>query len=421
MSNHLAIATVSAAIGRLIQGGLDEDVPGATVSHERPGGAADDARRGVTVFLYQVTPNAALRNADLPGRDPGGRLVQRPAAALDLHYLLTCFGDASAFEPERIMASLARRLHEHAVLDPALIAAALEDAQNAAALLGSDLGSAPERVRLAPTPLNLEELSKLWSILFQTSYRLSVAYRASAVQIESRAEAAGGLPVRRRGGFVLPIAQAEIVAVRAEAGAALPILPGTRILVTGRGLDRGVLTLNGIVATPASVTESRIEMHLTPASLGGASLPAGVVAARIRLPPPAGAPTHLARETAAFPFLLRPTVAPGAVTAGPPDAEGRRDGTIAVTLTPALAAGQEVRLILDRAAPRPPVSAVLAPNIPANAVFPLADVIFGFNDLPAGTYLVRVQVDGAESAMTVEGNPTDPEFGNVTGPRVVVP
>jgi hypothetical protein len=421
VSNHLAIATVSAALGRLIQGGLDADVPGATVSHERPGGPGDDARRGVTVFLFQVTPNAALRNADLPARDAGGRLVQRPTAALDLHYLLTCFGDAASFEPERIMGSLARRLHEQAVLDPPLIAAAVEEAQNLPHLAGSDLGDAPERVRFAPTPLNLEELSKLWSILFQTSYRLSAAYRASVVQLEARADAAPGLPVRRRGGFVLPLAQAEILAVKAADGPTRPITWGSSILLTGRGLDRGTLLVNGVAATPASITRERIELDLLPASFGGAVLNAGVATVRLRLPPPPGAPAHLARETAAFPFLLRPVAVPGALAAGPADPDGRHDGTLTVTLDPPLATGQAVRLLLDRVLPRPPVAAVLAPVIPAAAVFPLADVAFAFTELPAGTYLLRAQLDGAESAMVVATNPADPAFGTITGPQVIVP
>jgi hypothetical protein len=421
MSNHLAIATVSAALGRLIQTGLDADVPGATVTHDRPGGAGDDKRHGVTIFLYQVTPNVALRSADLPGRDASGHLVRRPAVALDLHYLLTCFGNASTFEPERIIASISRQLHERASLDPKLIKAAVEDAQNAATLANSDLGSAPERVRLSPVSLNLEELSKLWSVLFQTSYRLSVAYRASVVQIESRTDATGGVPVRRRGSFVLPLNTAEIFDVRAAAGAMKPIQLGDRIVVTGRNLNLGELTLNGIVAAPTLVTESRIELELAPASLGGASLPAGVVTACIRLPAPPGAPAHLARETAAFPFLLRPQVTPGTVTAGPPDADGLRDGSITVVLNPGLRKGQQARLLLDSTARRPIVSAVLAPVIPEGAAFPLSALTFSFTNLPAGSYLLRVQVDGSESAMAVADNPADAEHGNVIGPRVVIP
>lgn len=427
MSNHLAIASVSAALGRLIQGALDLDVPGATVSHERPGGQSDDQRRGVNIFLFQVTPNASLRNLDLPTRDRSGRLVDRPTAALDLHYLLTFYGDASTFEPERILGSVARRLHERPVLDRDLVTAAAEDAQNAAAIGLTDLADAPELVKLSPTPLNLEELSKLWSILFQTPYRLSAAYRGTAVQIEARTEVSRGLAVRSRGGFVLPIGAAEITSVVSVDGAAAPILWGGRIVVTGRGLDQpgAIVTLNAIAATtdPATASRERVEIDLVPTSLGGAVLPAGVVLARLRLPAPPGAPAHLARETPACPFLLRPALAlpAGAVAAGPPDVDGRRDGTVTVDLVPSLSQGQTARLVLDRTSPRPAELAVLAPQIPPAAVFPLPQVTFAFTGLGPGTYLVRAQIDGAESPLDVETNPADPAFGTVTGPTVTVP
>jgi hypothetical protein len=427
MSNHLAVATVSAALGRLLQGALDVDVPGATVSHDRPGGPNDDQRRGVNIFLFQATPNPALRNLDLPTRDSAGRRSSRACAAIDLHYLLTFYGDAATFEPERVLGSVARCLHEQPVLDRALISSAIEDAQNVAVIGGSDLADAPELVKFAPTPLNLEELSKLWSILFQTAYRLSAAYRGTVVQIEARDEVARSLPVRSRGGFVVPITAAGISAVQPATRPGDPIVWGGRIAVIGRGFDLpgAAITLNGIAATPdpATATRVRVEIDLTPGSLGGAELSAGVVLARVRLPPPPGAPAHLARETPAFPFLLQPSLslAPGAVVAGPPDAEGRHDGSITVGLVPPLGAEQTARLLLDRTTPRPPVTASLSPEIPAGAVFPLAQVPFAFADLPPGTYLVRAQVDGAESPLTVETDPADPDFGTVTGPTVTIP
>jgi hypothetical protein len=427
MSNHLAIAATSAALGRLLQDALDVDVPGAKVSHERPGGPGDDARRGVNIFLFQITPNAALRNLDLPTRDTGGRTVARATAALDLHYLLTCYGDVTSFEPERVMGSVVRRLHERPLLDSDLIRATLADAQNTGVIGDSDLADAPERVKFAPTPLNLEELSKLWSILFQTPYRLSTAYRGTVVQIEARVPVASGLPVRHRSGFVAPIPDAGITAVESADGRTAPILDGGRVVVTGRGFDlQGAqVTLNRIVATldPATAARERVEIILVPASLGGARLSAGVVTARVALPPPDGAPAHLARETPAFPFLLRPSLslAAGAVVAGPPDAEGRRDGTITVALAPPFGQGQDARLLLDRTAPRPPLSVVLEPRIPGGATFPLAQLVFPFAELSAGTWLVRLQVDGAESPLTVGTNPADPDFGTVTGPTATIP
>jgi len=81
MSNHLAIATVTATLSRTLAAAVGTDVSAANVTTLRP----DDApERGVNVYLYQVTPDAAWRNADLPTRRDDGRLAQRPRVALDL-------------------------------------------------------------------------------------------------------------------------------------------------------------------------------------------------------------------------------------------------------------------------------------------------------------------------------------------------
>jgi len=87
MSNFLAIATVTATLGQVLQPAVGAGVPGATVTTLRPDGAGAGPRpTGVNIYLYQVTPNAAYRNADLPTRTSEGDLMQRPQAALDLHY-----------------------------------------------------------------------------------------------------------------------------------------------------------------------------------------------------------------------------------------------------------------------------------------------------------------------------------------------
>ena len=45
--------------------------------------------------------------------------------------------------------------------------------------------------------MNLEELSKLWSVFFQTPYALSIAYQASVVLIEPDLEPIDAAPGAR--------------------------------------------------------------------------------------------------------------------------------------------------------------------------------------------------------------------------------
>ncbi len=181
MSNHLAIATVTAALSRDLQAAVGADVPGALVTMVRP----DDtgvSQMGVNIFLYQVTPNAAQRNHDLPTRRPDGTMVLQPQAAIDLHYLLSFYGNEVELEPQRLLGSTIRALHTR----PLLTRASVRSTIDALAFLDdSDLDEELESVKFTPVPFNLEELSKLWSVFFQTPYVLSVAYQASAVLIST--------------------------------------------------------------------------------------------------------------------------------------------------------------------------------------------------------------------------------------------
>lgn len=202
MSNHLAIAAVTASLVRYLQGAVGADVGNAVVTAVRPDGPNSGVPEvGVNIFLYQATPNVAWRNQDLPTRRPDGSLNQRPQIALDLHYLLTFYGDETQLEPQRILGSTVRALHARPVLTRQEIRGAV--AANAF-LAGADLADEIETVKLTPQPLTLEELSKLWSVLFQTPYTLSMAYDASVVLITADSQPSMVQPVTAPAIHVFP-------------------------------------------------------------------------------------------------------------------------------------------------------------------------------------------------------------------------
>src|SRR5215470_6001606 len=101
MGNDLAIATVTATVRDLPFSAISPVIPGADVTMVRPDGTASGVpTTGVNVFLYQVTPSAALRTDDLPTRNQAGDLIQRPRIGLDLHYLLTFYGPEAQLVPQ---------------------------------------------------------------------------------------------------------------------------------------------------------------------------------------------------------------------------------------------------------------------------------------------------------------------------------
>jgi hypothetical protein len=207
MSSYLAIATVTATLSDMLQKAAQAAISGAVVTNKRPeklGSEIQDAS-AINLYLYQVVQSPGWVNFDLPSRTSNGQLVRWPPVrnaagavvqppdvlpvhvALDLYYLLTFHGSEISLEPQRLLGSAVIALHEHPILLPADIEAAIA---GRAFLAGSDLAQQVERVKLDQLNLSMEELSKLWSIFLQIPYVLSVVYRASVVLIESSLSAA---------------------------------------------------------------------------------------------------------------------------------------------------------------------------------------------------------------------------------------
>ena len=115
MSNALAIATVTRTLAQIVRTAVQSVVPGSDVLTSRPDAAATAEPRA-RLFLYQISPNAALRNNDLPTRAANGTLTSRPTAALDLHYLLSFYGNETELEPQRMLGAAVRDLHAQPVL-----------------------------------------------------------------------------------------------------------------------------------------------------------------------------------------------------------------------------------------------------------------------------------------------------------------
>ena len=212
MSNFLAPATVTAALRTLLVEGLAADnlalggLPvGTNVIIGRPDMVTDTNLPQINIYLYQVVPNTHWRNHDLPTRNGRGQLARNPRAAIDLHYLLSFFGIEAQLQPQRIMGSVVHLLNDEPVLTPPRIEAAVAGFPF---LANSDLANEIERVKFTPIAYSLEELSKLWSVFFNTTYSLSIAYGASVVFVEAAEPTPAPLPVRERRVESIPSAAA---------------------------------------------------------------------------------------------------------------------------------------------------------------------------------------------------------------------
>lgn len=428
MSNFLAIATVTATLRQVLDDAVSKDVNGASAKAVRPNAPSNLLPNpGVNVYLYQVTPNAAFRNADVPTRGPDAGLVQRPRAAMDLHYLLSFYGEEGELEPQRVLGSAVRVLHEQPILPRQKI----RDVINAAAFLTtSNLDEEVELVKLTQLPLSLEELAKLWSVFFQTAYVLSVAFQASVVLIEGKAAPRATLPVRERNLYVIAFQQPVIESIASAAGPQQPIVVGSTLRITGAAL-RGNVTRVRIgqqLATPApdQVSATQIDVPLP----GG--LRAGIQSAQVEHPTLMGTPPtlHSGVESNAAPFVLQPTIILAVSNVGPTldngtpvvvDGVTLRSATITTTFTPLVGRTQRVKLLLyefnapgGRPARAYVFDAPLANGITNPAQSDTATIAFPIERVVPGSYLARVHVEGAESPLTADAS------GRYNAPQVTI-
>jgi hypothetical protein len=421
MSNPLAIATVTATLHHVLTHALPASgVNGATVTNLQ----LNDAHLpfpGINIFLFQVTPNAALRNADLPTRRADGSLLRRPQVAIDLHYLLTFYGTDTTFDQQRLLGAAIRQLHAHPVLGRDTVRKAITENP---LLSASDLAEQIDVVRITPATVSLEDLSKLWVIFPDKDYVLSTIYIAGVVLIETDDVPPGtALPVLRRHVIAVPFNLASIDSVQPQP-VELLTSPPTPLTLIGSNLnpsDEVTFTTPGLTTTLAgtilsSVNDTHMTVLLPPGLRPGLNTVRLTQLAPISASHPSAAPRILSQSNAA-PFVLRPTIQSLAVSSP--------TGAITAVLAPPVGPQQQVMLMLNQLSV-PASASVPAGTQPASFVLPASPhptetdtfvfdyTTFSGAGLPSGTYLARARVDDAESRLETTAL-------GFSGPLVMIP
>lgn len=402
MSNYLAVATVTETLRSLVLQAV-QAIPGTDVTTERPerGAGGDEARPRVNVFLYMAMPNPSLRNADLPMRNAEGQLSNRPVAPLDLYYLVTFYGSTKQQVAQQLMALTALALHERAVLTRDDVLQAIASAPEGY-LDGSDLPDQPQRVYLTPLPHTLEELSKLWSILFQVPYNLSMALQASVVMLDGP-PAAQALPVRQPPAISAVPGRAPVLLAVVADQAGEPIVACCRVEVRGVALDGVEIRVDGVPAPVEERSPDRLVVRLD-----GPHLRAGRMEMR----------AHRGDVASnELPFILAPLVRAASVVPA-----GRRGSpAVRVEVEPWVPETTRVTLLLDAQDGSGRGYAFDAPEVLPVPAHPRRRGTFTISvpGVAAGTYLVRVQVGGAVSP--VAATRLADCGGAIQAPTVVLP
>jgi hypothetical protein len=274
---------------------------------------------------------------------------------------------------------------------------------------------------------NLEELSKLWSVFFQTTYNLSLAFQVSVVFIDGAEVATPALPVQSRNIYVRPFVQPTVERVLSQKTPTADVLAnqvvvvGDTIVLAGRQLmgDVTLIRLGELEVTPLEVNDTQIKFLLAMPPFAAQSLRAGVQGLQVVQQVLMGTPEapHAGNESNVVPFVISPTVTAGAVSISNHVVDGVTLCTDDVTLNfiPRVGVRQRVVLLLNEFNP-PTTRPAWAyrfevPFTPANpADTSVASIVTRVHEVAAGSFLVRVQVDGAESPLDPGPDPANPFF-----------
>lgn len=432
MSTAHAIAAVTKVLVNVVDDALKtanlagivgSDVAVSALPPRRIDLSGDSDPNQVNLFLYLARPNQAGSGFDLPTRDSSGARTRNTPLALDLYYLVTAYGSAD-YHAHMILGHTLQVFHESPILARDTIRAKLKPSaipSNAEqALAESRLADQAELIKVSTENLTSEDLSRLWSAL-GAEYRPSVAYRVTVLLIEAQASTKSGLPVLQRQVYIRPFNSPAIESLAAKsapnelASENQPILPGYTLVLAGKNL-RGELTrvaIDGVKidAPSAFISPARVDVPL-PLTLRAGPHGVQIVHELAMGVPPT---PHTGTESNILTFLLRPSLtAPVAAT----------EIQFTVELNPSVTPNQAVRILLNELAP-PASRAARAYSFPAaadNGIDTAAGetetstIAFAHRGVLAGTYLVRVQVDGAESLLE-----TDAGTGSFIKPVVTLP
>ena len=177
MADHLAIAAVGKSLERLLTACFEEEQPieskktkavlVQTGDFEKDLVATRIKPPALSIYLYRVDFNKTMRAA----WSGVGSLTNRGTLALDLHFLLTPWADNAEFE-HRILGKAMQCLEGMPIWSGPL-------------LHNSSAWAPQEGVQIVMEEISTEALMRTFDSL-PTDYRLSVAYVARVVRIDTK-------------------------------------------------------------------------------------------------------------------------------------------------------------------------------------------------------------------------------------------
>jgi hypothetical protein len=322
-----------------------------------------------------------------------GQQLSNPPLAINLHYLVTAYG-ANPFDPEILLGFAMRIFHNTPVVPRSVIQTALTALDSGTPsneqqlVSASTLASQIEHIRITPETLTTEEIYRLWTA-FQVSYRPTTSYQVSVVVIQDTESFQSNLPVQQRALVALPLTGPMISSVTPQMAAV-----GQLMTINGSNFLNGpasntLVSFNGGTPVAAVMVQGNYLRVNVPSSLS-----AGV-----------GSVSVITNVTFPSSFTLIPTLQPPAGPPTTPPYQATQGAALTITVNPPVGVLQTVVVYIgDQAIPQPP----LPITGPATSTTVTVTVP---TSVAAGTYPLRVEVDGAQSQLTQDTNTASPTYG----------
>lgn len=386
----------------------------------------------LSVFAYHFTVNPGWQSSRPLPYGAGGQRRENPLLALDARFVLTAYGPEPEYERALGIAMLA--LHETHRITREILEAAAANIIPPGSPLPAALGELAEQeapIKCTPLAMNPEELSQVWSTL-NAGVHPGMCYEVGTLLMEHVAPRDVAPPVAepRLGVRLLnrpnitrmqfappPAAEADFHhrAVASPGDAFRLYGAGLRGEITEIKVGRRILPVDPVTARP-DLLEGTLPSDLRP----------GLVTAQVRHswdkpegeePPPASG-TIPAELSNLMPLAIRPVLAATPVTLSnrrTDDGVTLFDATLHFDVD--VGAQQDVELFLRATTPDADghftgYSFAASPETPPPALVSTRTCIIA--GVEPGDYILRVQVDGAESELERDAT-------GYSGPIVTVP
>jgi hypothetical protein len=201
VASFAAIAAVSRTLQALL---LDRLIAPAEVTLAPPDITPEGVSGAhVNLYLVHVLENATLKNQEVPGVGYPAA-YGRPPLWLGLRYLLTTHSAIETqitadLNAQTLLGDAMRIFHDFGPrLDSLKMVRAVAGKVVGDPVLDPELTGEFERVKIVLHPASLDDLTKLWSALGESSFRRSVLYEVEVVQIETIEPRVRPRPVEKR-------------------------------------------------------------------------------------------------------------------------------------------------------------------------------------------------------------------------------